>query len=87
MNDENKRPGRKPGGKNKVKNASKIIKNHQEKMKSITCECELGKAVSHSPNCRYMNETFNKNHQDELNKAKGERIKNDIEDGENFTGI
>lgn len=62
MSDEKKRPGRKPGGKNKVKNASKIIKNHQEKM-------------------------FNKNHQDELSKAKGERIKNDIEDGENFTGI
>jgi hypothetical protein len=30
---------------------------------------------------------FNKNHDDDINKAHGERIKNNVEDGENITGI
>jgi anti-sigma28 factor (negative regulator of flagellin synthesis) len=59
---EPKKKGRKKGGTNSVKNASKIIKNHQEK--------------------------FNKNNEDEINIEKAiERIKNEIEDGENFGSI
>lgn len=30
-----KKKGRKPGGKNSVKNTSKIIKNYQQKLKDI----------------------------------------------------
>lgn len=30
---------------------------------------------------------FNKNHVDEFNNKKSERIKNNVEDGENFGGI
>lgn len=55
--------GRKPGGKNSVKNASKIIKHNNSKK-----------------------ETFNKNHQDELNKSKGEQIKTG-QDGKDTFGI
>ena len=59
-----------------------------DKEKKQECECETGKAVKkHSSRCPHMNDLFNKNHQDELNKSKGERIKNNVEDGENFSGI
>lgn len=37
--------------------------------------------------CAWYIETFNKNHKDELNKDNQNRIKNDIEDGENISGI
>ena len=55
--------GRKPGGTNKVKKASKIIKLHE------------------------LKDHFNKTHSDELNDPNKERIKNNVEDGENFGSI
>lgn len=45
------------------------------------------KTVKNDEAKKAKEETFNKNHSDDLNKGHGERIKNNVEDGENFTGI
>jgi predicted Fe-S protein YdhL (DUF1289 family) len=59
--------------------------------------CKLDNTPSNSHGCDRSNEKgcnwyisskeFNKHHVDELNSGEKERIKNNIEDGENFIGI
>jgi hypothetical protein len=50
-------------------------------------DLQSGCDQSDQKDCAWYVDKFNKNHQDEMNKENPNRIKNNIEDGENISGI
>lgn len=72
-----------------------MFQENTENMKRVCKRCNRatgpdlhsGCDQADQKDCAWYVEKFNKNHQDEMNKENPNRIKNNIEDGENISGI